>query len=464
MPDSTPDVLVVDDDPSVLRSVTRTLEEIDCNVRTAEDGASALQALGEAEPDLLILDRMLPDVDGVELLGRLRGQGMHAPAIVITAHPSLETAVDALGHRVCHYLAKPFTPEDLLARARELLEDRPASDLDPAYLWEALRERHGFEHVMSRSPDVQRVYAAAARVARTRAPVLLEGETGTGKDYLARAVHFMSDRAEKHFVAVNCGALPEQLLTSELFGHEKGAFTSATQQKQGLVEVADGGTLFLDEIGEMSMDNQVKLLRFTQDFSFTRLGGTKPIEVDVRLVCATNRRLQAAVEDGSFREDLYYRLAVVPLRIPPLRERTCDIEPFARYFMRKHTITHGRGPTEIAPEALELLRSRPWPGNLRQLENAIQRGVLMAEGDLLRPEHLMLEDFPAASPIDPRSLPDLATVEREHILRVWEATGGSKSEAAGVLGISPRTLTRRLADYGIDKCRASAQAARDASR
>ena len=253
---------------------------------------------------------------------------------------------------------------------------------------------------------VRRAYAAAARVAGTRAPVLLEGETGTGKDWLARAIHYMSDRAERHFVAVNCGALPEQLLTSELFGHEKGAFTSATQAKKGLCEVADGGTLFLDEIGEMSLDNQVKLLHFTQDLSFTRLGGLQPIEVDVRIICATNQSLSAAVREGRFREDLYYRLAVMPLHLPPLRERPEDIEPFARFFLDKHARGHGRGRAVISDEALALLRTQRWPGNLRQLENAVQRGLLMA-------------------------------------------AGGDRARAARVLGISPRTFGRRLDDLGI---------------
>ncbi len=393
-PTGTRTVLVVDDDPAMRDNVERMLDEIDCEVRGAADGASALiAATGDAIPDLLILDRMLPDADGVELLSHLRAQGVHSPAIIITAHPSLETAVDALGLQAAHYLAKPFAPGDLLAAVREALgdlSDVPVSE-GGDFLWEALREAHAFDHVMSRSPAVRRAYAAAARVAGTPAQVLIEGETGTGKDFLARAIHCMSDRAGKHFVPINCGSLPEQLLTSELFGHEKGAFTSATAAKKGMCEVADGGTLFLDEIGEMSMDNQVKLLRFAQDLSFTRLGGTKPIEVDVRLICATNQDLQAAVREGRFREDLYYRLAVMPLSLPPLRERPEDVEPFARFFLRKHLRRHGRGPREIAPETLELLSAQQWPGNLRQLENAIQRGLLMAHGDTLRPEDLMLE-------------------------------------------------------------------------
>ena len=389
-----PTVLVVDDDPEMLANVERILGELDCNLLTAADGASALtEAEGDAAPDLLILDRMLPDADGVELLGHLRARGVTAPAIIITAHPSFETAVEALGLQAGHYLQKPFAPDELLSRVRELLGEREETSPgeEPDYLWQVLRERHGFEHVMSRNPQVRRAYSAAARVADTPAPVLIEGETGTGKDFLARAIHYMSDRAEKHFVPINCGSLPEQLLASELFGHEKGAFTSATQSKKGLCEVADGGTVFLDEIGEMSLDNQVKLLRFAQDLTFTRLGGTEPIEVDVRLICATNQDLQQAVEDGRFREDLYYRLAVLPLTLPPLHERPEDIEPFARFFLHKHLRRHARGPREISSAAMEMLMAQSWRGNLRQLDNAIQRGLLMAHGDTLRAEDLMLE-------------------------------------------------------------------------
>jgi len=453
-----PTVLIVDDDRAMLQTLEDALAELDCRVITAADGASALEAAG-AGVELLILDRMLPDADGVELLGLMRAQGVGAPAIIVTAQPTLATAIDALGHQAMHYLAKPFQPAQLLERARAILaEGDPDAQSDPDYLWQALRERFGFEHVMSRSPVVRRAYAAAARVARTRTPVLLEGETGTGKDWLARAIHYMSDRAERHFVAVNCGALPEQLFASELFGHEKGAFTSATQTKKGLCEVADGGTLFLDEIGEMSLDNQVKLLRFVQDLSFTRLGGLQPIEVDVRIICATNQSLSAAVRDGRFREDLYYRLAVMPLALPPLRERPEDIEPFARFFLDKHARGHSRGRMAISDEALAVLRVQRWRGNLRQLENAVQRGLLMTTGDTLRPEHLML-DLDTAAPDQPppdvstrdlNAMPDLATVEAEHIRRVWAAAGGDRARAARVLGISSRTLRRHLDDLGLD--------------
>ena len=439
-------ILVVDDDPNLREGVARVLGELNCQVICAETGDQARQAVADNVCDLLILDRMLPDADGVELLGELRGTGCLAPAIIITAHPSLDSAVDALGHAACDYLPKPFKPTELLERVRHALQrSHGAEEMD--YLWAGLRERYGFEHVLSANPTVRATYAAAARVATSVAPVLIQGETGTGKDYLARAIHYMSDRAEGHFVAVNCGALPDTLLTSELFGHEKGAFTSATQAKTGLCEVADGGTLFLDEIGEMSPDTQVKLLHFAQYYSFTRLGGIKPIEVDVRIIAATNQDLPRAVSEGRFREDLYYRLSVVPLQLPPLRERPEDVEGFARHFLGRHLRRRGRGPRELSDDALELLAQQPWPGNLRQLDNVIQRGMLMAHGNALRPEDLMLESElmgPDVRPDEPDHLRSLAEVEAEHIARALRAAGGDRSRAAEILGISPASLGRKL--------------------
>jgi len=398
--------------------------------------------------DVLILDRMLPDADGVELLGELRGQGREAPAIIITAHPSLDSAVTALAHSACEYLTKPFKPAELLALIQRALDtDGAAPGMN--YLWEGLRQRYGFDHVLSGNPRVRATYAAAARVAASAAPVLIEGETGTGKDYLARAIHYMSDRADKHFVAVNCGALPDTLLASELFGHEKGAFTSATQAKPGLCEVADGGTLFLDEIGEMSPDTQVKLLRFAQDYSFTRLGGVKSIEVDVRIIAATNQDLSRAVAEGRFREDLYYRLSVMPLYLPPLRERPEDVPAFAQHFLQRHRRRCGRGPCHISPEALRELSAQPWPGNLRQLDNVIQRGMLLAQGDTLLPDHLMLERELMRPSASARGLRSLAEIEAEHIARVLQAVAGDRTRAAEILDISLSTLHRKLKEHGL---------------
>ncbi len=456
-------VLIVDDDPAIRENVARILGKLDCQITCAETGEQAREATGADTFDLLILDRMLPDADGVQLLGEMRGAGCTSPAIVITAHPTLESAVDALGYSACDYLPKPFKPADLLERVNHALaQRRHAHEMD--YLWAGLRERYGFDHVMSHNPEVRRTYVAAARIAGSTAPVLIEGETGTGKDYLARAIHYMSDRAGKHFVAINCGALPDTLLASELFGHEKGAFTSATQAKQGLCEVADGGTLFLDEIGEMSPDTQVKLLQFCQDYSFTRLGGVKTIEVDVRIIAATNQNLEQAVADGRFREDLYYRLAVMPLHLPPLRDRPEDVSAFARHFLTRHLRRHGRGPREIADESARLLASQPWPGNLRQLDNVIQRGVLMAGGESLLPEHLMLDrELMGAGNVAPTSggptsasadaasgeLRTLAEVEAQHIAAVMRAVDDNRSRAAEILGISTGVLARRLKDHGL---------------
>ncbi len=455
-----PRILVVDDDPDMRDTVQRALESAQYEVRTAETGAEAEAALAQQECDLLVLDRVLPDADGVELLGELRGRGFAGPALIITAHPTLETAIDALGYWACDYLEKPFKPGDLLERVSQGLSSELAFDR-MAYLWDGLRSRYGFDHVMSRNAKVQQAYVTAARVAGSNAPILVQGETGTGKEYLARAVHYMSGRADKHFVAVNCGALPEQLLASELFGHEKGAFTSATQAKVGLCEVADGGTLFLDEVGEMSSENQVKLLRFTQDYTFTRLGGVKPIEVDTRIISASNTDLTQAVREGRFRQDLLYRLNVVPLGLPTLEQRPEDVEVFARHFLKKYRRRQGGGPRRISEEAMAALKAQPWPGNLRQLENVVQRALLMADGDTLRPQHLMLDDAgfpggpaghssPAPEAHDEEGLLTLAELEAEHVARVYEATGGNIARTAEILGITPRTLERKLRDQGIE--------------
>lgn len=462
-PDDSICVLVVDDDPEMLESIERTLTGLECQVHTAATATDARNACdrrrspGEREFDLLILDRVLPDADGVELLGELRGTGFAAPTIVITGHPTLETAVDALGYSACDYLEKPFTPEALLERVSQALSAEQWLDRT-TYLWEVLRERHGFDHVMSRNSHVLRTYVAAARVASTNTPVLVQGETGTGKEYLAHAIHYMSDRADRHFVAVNCGALPETLLASELFGHEKGAFTSATQAKVGLCEVADRGTLFLDEVGEMSPENQIKLLRFTQDYTFTRLGGVKPIEVDARIIAASNSDLSQAVGHGRFRQDLFYRLNVVPLGLPPLSERPEDLEVFARHFLDKYRQRHGAGPRRISDDAIEALAQQAWPGNLRQLENVIQRALLMADGDTLEPEHLMLEEVPAGPGAEAAPgggpaahFPTLQEIEAQHIARVYEAAGGNKTRTAAILGITRGTLTRKLKQHGIEE-------------
>ena len=381
---SRPRALLIEDDVDFARVIASELNREGFDTAAVPTGSDAREAVKKRPPSLLVIDRRLPDTDGVRLLAEFRREGIEAPALILTGHPSLDSAIQALGLEAADYLVKPVVPQQVAAMARGLLI--APTRIACQYLWERLRDDHNFDHAYSANPAVQRCYAAAARVAHSDASVLIEGETGTGKEYLARAIHLMSPRADKNVVPVNCGAVPETLLEAELFGYEKGAFTSATTRKPGLVEEADGGTLFLDEIGEMSPTMQVKLLRFLDDHTFRRLGSTQTLRADVRIIAATNRNLLQQVADGEFREDLYYRLAVIPLYLPPLRERPEDIEVFARHFIHKF----GGDDIDISDEALEKLRSHHWPGNLRELANVIRRALLLRHGKTILPDDIRL--------------------------------------------------------------------------
>jgi len=468
-------VLVVDDEPSMQELFEEILGNNGYHLTQATTVAEARTALAKSDFDLAILDRKLPDGDGVALLSELRGAGQHLPALVVTGFPSVETAIEALGNYACDYLCKPFAPDELLTKVKEITEASVVV-FDNAYLWDALRTRFGFDNVLSRDPVVEGCYVAAARVAYSDVSVLIQGETGTGKEYLARAIHYMSNRSSHAFVPVNCGAIPETLLESELFGHEKGAFTSATSRKPGLCEQAEKGTLFLDEISQMSTDMQVKLLRFAQDGQFTRLGGVKASEVDVRVIAATNCNLQQAVKEGKFREDLYYRLNVVPLYLPPLRERLEDIMLFANHFLKLHSNEGSAGSYSISAAARLELQRYEWPGNLRELENVMRRALLIAGSGTIEAHHLMIgasassPDYlqalknaasgeaqardklgtVVASAIDePSTLVGLEEVEKAHILRVLAAVNNNKTRAAEVLGIARKTLRSKMDKYSI---------------
>ncbi len=374
--------LIVEDDDDLREQFSQKLKEEGLFPIQAASAHEAWQKAKNRRPAVIVLDRKLPDMDGLRLLKRFRTQGVESPALIVTAHPSLDSAVEALGLEAADYLVKPVKPAQVAALAKGLIECPTMSAC--RYLWDSLRAKYGFDHAFSANPAVQRCYSAAARVRNSNVPVLIEGETGVGKEFLARSIHLMSPRAQKSFVAINCGAVPETLLESELFGHEKGAFTSAVSRKKGLAEEADGGTLFLDEIGEMSPTMQVKLLRFLDEGTFRRLGGTELIKVDVRIVCATNQDLMGLVKQGKFRADLYYRIAVIPFYLPPLRERPEDIELFAEYFCDRHS----NGKVRLSPDALKKLQEHDWPGNLRELSNVIRRAVLLRGGEIITADDL----------------------------------------------------------------------------
>ncbi len=444
--------LVVDDDPHMQDLVAAVLAEGDFECQATDTGTEAQQLVKEGEFDLLVIDRKLPDTDGVYLLRQIRARDITTPAIIITGHPSVATAAEALQWEAYDYLVKPFGVRELLEKAQRATSQQSLVD-ENLYLWETLEQKYSWRHVLSRNAKVQQTYVVATKAAGGNAPVLIQGETGTGKEYLARAIHYLSERAERAMVTLNCGGFPDELLENELFGHEKGAFTSANTAKVGLCEIADGGTLFLDEITHMSAAMQVKLLRFVEDHSFIRLGGIKPITVDVRIIAASNQPLEEMVESGQFREDLYYRLNVIPLTLPPLRRRPEDIEVFTEHFMRQFD---GEASKQVSQEGWEELHSHNWPGNLRELRNAIQRAVVLSVGDTIKPEHLLIETELAgpknttdrgSDEEKSSSLLTLEEMERQHILAVLEACDGAREAAAEILGVSRATLGRRLKKY-----------------
>ena len=436
--------LVVDDDPGMQNLVATILEKGGFDCQATDSATEAYQRVQEEEFDLLVIDRKLPDTDGVYLLRQMRAKDIMTPAIIITAHPSVDTAAEALRWEAYDYLVKPFDTDELLEKAQGAISQQRLVD-ENLYLWKALEKKYNWQHVLSRNAEVQQTYVMAAKAAQADAPVLIQGETGTGKEYLARAIHYLSKRADQAMVTLNCGGFPDELLENELFGHEKGAFTSASTAKVGLCEIADGGTLFLDEITHMSTAMQVKLLRFVEDHSFMRLGGTKPVTVDVRIIAASNQPIEEMVASGQFREDLYYRLNVIALTLPPLRERPEDIEVFTEHFMRQFS---DKANTQISQEVKEKLHSHNWPGNLRELRNAIQRALVLSVDGSIKPEHLFIgAELPGAREKSHPPLVTLEEIERQHILDVLEACGDDREAAAEILGISRATLDRRLRKY-----------------
>jgi len=444
--------LVVDDDPNMQDLVVAILEEVNFECQATDTATEAYRMVDEGEFDLLVIDRKLPDIDGTRLLQQIRALGVATPAIVITAYPSVDTAADALRWGAYDYLVKPFDTRELLEKAQAAISERSLVD-ENLYLWKTLEEKYSWQHVLSRNANVQQTYVMAAKAARGNAPVLIQGETGTGKEYLARAIHYLGERAEQSMVTLNCGGFPDELLENELFGHEKGAFTSANTAKIGLCEIADGGTLFLDEITHMSAAMQVKVLRFVEDYSFMRLGGTKPITVDVRIIAASNQPIEELVKSDQFREDLYYRLNVIPLSLAPLRRRPEDIEVFTKHFMKQFGDDANK---HISQEAWKKLHSHNWPGNLRELRNAVQRAVVLSVGDSIEPEHLFIETeltrpgngtWGSPEQESSSSLLTLEEMEKRHILAVLEACDGDTEAAAEMLGVSPTTVSRRLRKY-----------------
>ncbi|HEX5752334.1 MAG TPA: sigma-54 dependent transcriptional regulator [Archangium sp.] len=444
-------ILVVDDEGNARRAIATILGEEGYEVAEASNGEEGLARLSDFSPAVVLTDVRMPKMDGLTFLQKAREQGSDATFIVMTAFASVETAVEAMRAGAENYLVKPLDANAVLVVLSKALEKR-ALKREAETLREQVRQRTRFHNIIGEAPQLQGIYEVVRRAASTRATVLILGESGTGKELIAQAIHQESQRRDKPFVKVHCAALSESLLESELFGHEKGAFTGAVARKEGRFELADGGTLFLDEIGEISPAVQVKLLRVLQQREFERVGGTQSLKVDVRIVAATHRDLVAEVKAGKFREDLYYRLNVVAVTLPPLRERKSDIPALVSHFLEKYSDAYGKDVRGLAPGTLQAMLSYDWPGNIRELENAIERAVVLAGGNELTTDDLPpVLRGPRPTNSSPSSLipgATLAQIEREAILRTLEMVQGSTTRAAEILGISVRKVQYRLKEYG----------------
>ncbi len=440
-------VLFADDDTTFRTVLTRELDRAGFAVTGVASGEEALAAARQEPYDVVLLDIKMPDIDGIEVLKRLMlEEAPSVEVIMLTGHGTLSNAVTAMKLGAYDFLTKPCDLDELETLIQKAAEKKRLQE-ENVFLKAELRRREGDLEMLGQGPAFREVLTLVDKVAYTDSTVLLRGESGVGKEMVARTIHRSSERAKGPFVIVDCGALQETLLESELFGHEKGAFTGAVARKRGLVEVANGGTLFLDEVGEIGTAVQVKLLRFIETASYRRLGGTTNRTADVRLIAATHRDLEAMMQEGAFREDLFWRLNVVTVPIPPLRERPEDIPLLARAFAAAPRIT-GKGPKTIEPEAMNALMSYPWPGNIRELQNVIERAIILSEGPAI-----MVHDLPAnllESPADP-VLGTLKELEREAIARALSLYGGHRARAARMLGISERNLYRKIKEYDLEE-------------
>jgi len=439
-------VLAIDDEEPMRRLLKKELERKGFSVETAQDGTSGLALLRKSTFDIILLDIMMPGIDGIAVLKKVKTDPAAPEVIVLTGKATVETAVEAMKNGAYDYLSKPYKLDELELIIHRAAERRALSTRAQALEQELVRKEAPFT-VVYKSDRMKDILSLIQKTAPTDSPVLIEGESGTGKELVANAVWHYSKRNNMPFIALNCASLSENLIESEIFGHEKGAFTSAFQTKLGIVEAANGGTLFLDEIAEMPLGLQAKLLRFLDSGEFRRVGGNKTFTVNVRICAATNRDLTEALKSGDFREDLYYRLNVISIVIPPLRERIEDIPELARHFVKKYSLLLSRDVRDINDSAMEMLTAYSWPGNVRELENLIERAVILCDSDVIGPGDIAL-------PSGQGSIQDLGAVsledmEREHIMKVLDENGGNQTKASQILGIDRKTLYNKLRKYGI---------------
>jgi len=445
-------ILVVDDEESMCRFMEIMLKKEGYSVSSSQDAASALEQIKSENYDLVIADLMMPEMSGIELLSLAKSVNPDLDFIMMTAFASVDSAIEALKKGAFDYITKPFKVDEIKIAVSKSLEQKKIVR-ENVQLKQELKVKSDFDSFVGNSPEIVKLKKMAERIARSDSTVLIEGESGTGKELVARAMHFSSPRSEEPFVTINCAALPENLLESELFGHVKGSFTGAIRDKEGLVKTADGGTFFLDEVGMTSPAIQAKLLRVLEEKEITPVGGTTPVKVDVRLIAATNADLEQEVKLGNFRADLYYRLHVIPIVIPPLRERKDDIRLLSSCFVRKYCRKMQVKEKTIADEAMKRLISRKWPGNVRELENAIQHAVLLSRGDQITaqdlPQKIKEETEPELVTEAQPAVPALETIEKAYIFWVLSQTGWQKSKAASILGIDSSTLYRKIEKYKL---------------
>ena len=450
-------LLIVDDDRGIRESLKWVFKGTH-DIVLAKDGREALHAIERNPPDLILLDILLPDINGLEILKTIKEQDNRLPVIMITATKTVKNAVEAMKLGADDYIVKPFDLEELRIIVHKALSTQELAK-EVELLRSEVNRTYGFENIIGKSKEIQEIFRVIIQVADSRTTVLVIGESGTGKELISRAIHYHSSRKNKPFVTINCAAIPETLIESELFGHERGAFTSAYGKKVGRFEMAHTGSLFLDEIGELSLPTQAKILRFLEEKEFTRIGGTQNIKVDVRLIAATNKNLEESIKSGTFREDLYYRINVVPIHVPPLRSRKEDIPPLANHFVKRFDEENRRGPHKISKEAMDILLNYDWPGNVRELENLIERVMALSTAQTITPEDLPLN---VRENVRINRLKDavlggemslikaVEEFERDIIVDAVKRANYVQSQAATGLGISRRILKYKLDKLKID--------------
>ena len=439
-------VLIIDDDPLIRKTLSGHLSKQGFDVQLAEEGEEGIRKFREFGPDVVILDVRLPDLDGLEVLRQIRDLNKKTYVLMMTAYDDMKTTVEAIKLGAFEYLVKPLNYIDLDLTVAKAFQVR-ALEQKVSYLVEERQKEYTIDNIIGRSPQMREVFKLIGSVANTRANVLIQGESGTGKELVAKAIHYNSPYRDEPFIVINCSAITDTLLESELFGHAKGAFTDAVSETKGKFEIAGKGTLFLDEIGDISPNLQSKLLRVIETRDFMKVGGEKILKTEARIIAATNHDLMALIEKGQFREDLYYRLKVVEIFLPPLRERKEDTPELVAYLMEKINRELRRNVRKIPPEVMAILQDLPWRGNVRELENALTRAVILAKGDVILKENLPLES--AEKKLFPSDLVPLREVERNYIQHILDAVQGSKTRASQILQISRPTLDKKIKEYRL---------------